>query len=199
QRADLSLVSELEGLYAAADEKHDPANCPVEPGRLRQRKGIEVGHIFYFGTKYSAPMGASVASPSGEMVPVDMGSYGIGVSRLVGAIIEASHDDNGIVWPASVAPYQVALINLRAADAECTAAADGLYERFMNAGVETLYDDRDERPGVKFADADLIGLPWQVVIGPRGVKAGVVEFKDRATGQTEELSADAALNRLAGA
>jgi prolyl-tRNA synthetase len=194
--ADLDLVSELEGLYAAADEKHDPAACPLPADRLRQRKGIEVGHIFYFGTKYSAPMGASVTSSTGENVAVEMGSYGIGVSRLVGAIIEASHDDKGIVWPASVAPYKVALINLRAGDAECTAAADALYETFGNAGIDTLYDDRDERPGVKFADADLIGLPWQVVVGPRGVKAGVVEFKTRATGQTEEITAEAALNRL---
>jgi prolyl-tRNA synthetase len=194
--ADLNLVTELESLYAAADEKHDAANCPIPADRLRQRKGIEVGHIFYFGTKYSAPMGANVTSSTGDNITVEMGSYGIGVSRLVGAIIEASHDDKGIIWPASVAPYQVALINLRHGDAECTAAADAIYETFQNAGIDTLYDDRDERPGVKFADADLIGLPWQVVIGPRGVKAGVVEFKDRATGQTEEISAEAALNRL---
>jgi prolyl-tRNA synthetase len=198
-RADLDMVAELESLYAAADEKHDPANCPVPADRLRQRKGIEVGHIFYFGTKYSLPMGASVASPTGEMVPVDMGSYGIGVSRLVGAIIEASHDDKGIIWPESVAPYKVALINLRPGDGDCAGAADTLYETLQNAGVETLYDDRDERPGVKFADADLIGLPWQVVVGPRGVKAGVVEFKNRATGETEEISPEAAVNRLAGA
>jgi prolyl-tRNA synthetase len=144
-------------------------------------------------------MGASVASPTGEMVPVDMGSYGIGVSRLVGAIIEASHDEKGIIWPESVAPYKVALINLRPGDGECAGAADTLYETLQNAGVETLYDDRDERPGVKFADADLIGLPWQVVVGPRGVKAGVVEFKNRATGETEEISPEAAVNRLAGA
>ncbi len=195
--ADLDMVADLEGLYAAADEKHDAANCPIPAGRLRQRKGIEVGHIFYFGTKYSAPMGASVTSSTGEPVIVEMGSYGIGVSRLVGAIIEASHDENGIIWPESVAPWKAALINLRHGDAECTAAADDLYEKFGNAGIETLYDDRDERPGVKFADADLIGLPWQVVIGPRGVKAGVVEFKNRATGETQEITPEAALNRLA--
>jgi prolyl-tRNA synthetase len=194
--ADLNLVTELESLYAAADEKHDAASCPIPADRLRQRKGIEVGHIFYFGTKYSAPMGANVTSSTGDTIAVEMGSYGIGVSRLVGAIIEASHDDKGIIWPASVAPYQVALINLRHGDAECTAAADTIYETFQNAGIDTLYDDRDERPGVKFADADLIGLPWQVVIGPRGVKAGVVEFKNRRTGETEEITAEAALDRL---
>ncbi|MGE0667467.1 MAG: proline--tRNA ligase [Sphingomonadales bacterium] len=195
--ADFGLVEELRGLYAAADEKHDAANCPVPEDRLRTRKGIEVGHIFYFGTKYSAPMGASVTSATGEQIDVEMGSYGIGVSRLVGAIIEASHDENGIIWPESVAPWKVALINLRHGDAECTSAADGLYEKLGNAGVEILYDDRDERPGVKFADADLIGLPWQVTIGPRGVKAGVVEFKNRATGETVEITPEAALNRLA--
>jgi prolyl-tRNA synthetase len=197
--ADLALVAELEGLYAAADEKHDPAACPVPADRLRRRKGIEVGHIFYFGTKYSAPMGATVTSPTGETVAVEMGSYGVGVSRLVGAIIEASHDEAGIVWPASVAPFDAALINLRAGDAECVAAAEALYERLRAAGIETLYDDRDERPGVKFADADLIGLPWQVVVGPRGVKAGVVELKERATGRTEELSPEAAIARLLAA
>ncbi|MEN3950640.1 proline--tRNA ligase [Iodidimonas sp. SYSU 1G8] len=194
--ADLDMVAELESLYAAADEKHDANNCPIPAERLRQRRGIEVGHIFYFGTKYSAPMGASVASATGEMVTAEMGSYGIGVSRLVGAIIEASHDENGIIWPRSVSPFDTALINLRPTDADCTVTADGLYERFQHAGIDTLYDDRDERPGVKFADADLIGLPYQVVVGPRGVKAGVVEFKTRATGQTEELSAEAAISRL---
>ncbi|MEN3973868.1 proline--tRNA ligase [Emcibacter sp. SYSU 3D8] len=194
--ADLDMVARMEGLYAAADEKHDAAACPIPADRLRQRKGIEVGHIFYFGTKYSEPMGASVTSSTGESVAVEMGSYGVGVSRLVGAIIEASHDEKGIVWPESVAPYKVVLINLRHGDADCTAAADGLYERLQNAGIDTLYDDRDERPGVKFADADLIGVPWQVVIGPRGVKAGVVEFKNRATGETLEITPEAALDRL---
>ncbi len=194
--ADAGMVGELRGLYAAADEKHDGANCPVPESRLRQRKGIEVGHIFYFGTKYSAPMGASVTSSTGEQVAVEMGSYGIGVSRLVGAIIEASHDEKGIIWPESVAPWKAALINLRYGDAECTAAADGLYEKLRNAGVETIYDDRDERPGVKFADADLIGIPWHVTVGPRGVKAGVVEFKNRATGENQEITPEAALNRL---
>ncbi len=196
-KADFGMVKDLRGLYAAADEKHDAANCPVPDGQLRQRKGIEVGHIFYFGTKYSAPMGAAVTSSTGEQVNVEMGSYGIGVSRLVGAIIEASHDEKGIIWPESVAPWKAALINLRYGDAECTAAADGLYEKFQNAGVATLYDDRDERPGVKFADADLIGIPWHVTVGPRGVKAGVVEFKNRATGETVEITPEAALNRLA--
>jgi len=183
-------------LYAATDEKHDPAALP--PDRLVTARGIEVGHIFYFGTKYSAPMKAVVAGPNGEQIPVEMGSYGIGVSRLVGAIIEASHDDAGIIWPASVAPFTVGLVNLRAGDARCIAAADDVYAKLDRAGIEVLYDDRDESPGAKFAAMDLIGLPYQLVIGPRGLDKGVVEFKERKTGARSELSPDAALKRLQG-
>ncbi len=194
--ADLALVEELEGLYAAADEKHDPDNCPVESDQLQHRKGIEVGQIFYFGTYYSDPLAATVANQDGESVPVEMGSYGIGVSRLVGGLIEVSHDDKGIIWPDPVAPFNVALINIRPADDKCAAAADDLYIQLQNAGLDVLYDDREERPGVKFAEADLIGLPWQIIIGPRGVENGVVEVKRRATGETEELTPDAALNKV---
>jgi prolyl-tRNA synthetase len=183
-------------LYAATDEMHDAATCPVPAADLVTARGIEVGHIFNFGTKYSAPMGAVVAGPNGESVPVEMGSYGIGVSRLVGAIIEASHDDKGIVWPESVAPFRVGLVNLRGGDAKCIAASDALYATLRNAGVETLYDDRDESAGAKFAAMDLTGLPWQLVVGPRGVAAGTVEFKNRKTGDREEISAEAALARL---
>jgi prolyl-tRNA synthetase len=185
-------------LYAATDEKHDPHNCPVPADRLVTARGIEVGHIFYFGTKYSAPMGAVVAGPNGEAVPIEMGSYGIGVSRLVGAIIEASHDENGIIWPEGVAPFRVGLVNLRAGDQKCRAACDDLYAQLGRAGIEVLYDDRDESPGAKFATMDLIGLPWQLVVGPRGLANGVVELKRRADGTREELSPEAALNRLAG-
>ena len=166
-----------------------------EPRRRRAR-GIEVGQVFYFGTKYSKPMGATVAGPDGAQVPVEMGSYGIGVSRLVGAIIEASHDDAGIIWPESVAPFAVGLVNLRAADAKCRAAADALYGALAEAGIDTLYDDREESPGAKFAAMDLIGLPWQIVIGPRGLAAGTVELKERRTGERQELSSEAALARL---
>jgi prolyl-tRNA synthetase len=143
-------------------------------------------------------MKAVVAGPDGEPIPVEMGSYGIGVSRLVGAIIEASHDDAGIIWPRSVAPFTVGLINLRAGDARCVAAADDLYAKLSRAGIEVLYDDRDESPGAKFAAMDLIGLPWQLVIGPRGLDKGVVEMKERKTGARSELSPDAALARLQG-
>ncbi|HJT08449.1 MAG TPA: proline--tRNA ligase [Stellaceae bacterium] len=183
-------------LYAATDEKHDAKALP--PDRLVTARGIEVGHIFYFGAKYSAPMKAVVAGPNGEQIPVEMGSYGIGVSRLVGAIIEASHDDAGIIWPRSVAPFTVGLVNLRAGDARCAAAADDLYAKLNRAGIEVLYDDRDESPGAKFAAMDLIGLPYQLVIGPRGLDKGVVEFKERQGGARSEMSPDAALARLQG-
>jgi prolyl-tRNA synthetase len=184
--------------YAATDEKHDAKACPVPADRLVTARGIEVGHIFYFGTKYSGPMKANVVGPKGESVTVEMGSYGIGVSRLVGAIIEASHDDAGIVWPESVAPFRVGLVNLRAGDAKCVAAADALYAKLEAAGIETLYDDRDESAGTKFAAMDLIGLPWQMVIGPRGLEKGIVEMKNRKSGVKDELSPEAALNRLVG-
>jgi prolyl-tRNA synthetase len=185
-------------LYAATDEKHDKANSPLPPDRLVTARGIEVGHIFYFGTKYSKPMGAVVAGPNGEPVTVEMGSYGIGVSRLVGAIIEASHDERGIVWPDGVAPFRVGLINLRAADAACTKAADELYGKLKAAGIEVLYDDTDQSAGAKFATLDLIGLPWQLVVGPRGVAAGTVELKRRKTGEKQEIAAEAALQQVAG-
>ena len=182
--------------YAAAEEKHDPATCTVPTNRLKTARGLEVGHIFYFGTKYSKPLGATVAGPDGSPVEVEMGSYGIGVSRLVGAIIEASHDDAGIIWPESVAPFKVGLINLKSGDAACDAACENLYAALSKAKVEVLYDDRNDRAGVKFADMDLIGLPWQLVAGPKGVAAGKVELKNRATGVKEEMSMDEALARL---
>ena len=192
------IVDHWTGLYAAADDKHDPGACPVAPEDLVEARGIEVGHIFYFGAKYSEPMGAVVTGQDGREVPVEMGSYGIGVSRLAGAIIEASHDDDGIVWPESVAPFAVGLINLRASDEACVSACDALYGRLMAAGIECLYDDGEDSAGAKFARMDLIGLPWQIVVGPRGVKAGTVELKNRKTGAREELSAESALARLAG-
>jgi prolyl-tRNA synthetase len=193
-----AFFQKLTSLYAATDDMHVPASCPLPPDRLATARGIEVGHIFYFGSKYSKPMGATVTGPDGEAVPVEGGSYGIGVSRLVGAIIEASHDDKGIIWPESVAPFRVGLINLRAADADCVTASDLLYARLQEAGIDTLYDDRTESPGAKFATMDLIGLPWQLVIGPRGLAAGTVELKNRKTGVKEEIPVDAALAKLTG-
>jgi prolyl-tRNA synthetase len=197
--ADAATIAKLTNLYAMEEEEHAKvADCPVPADRLRSRRGIEVGHIFAFGTKYSASMGLVVQTPDGGSVHPQMGSYGVGVSRLVGAIIEASHDESGIAWPDAVAPFAVGLVNMRADDARCAAASDDLYAKLGAAGVETLYDDRDERGGAKFATMDLLGLPWQLVVGPKGLERGFVELKNRHTGEREELSAESALARLAG-
>jgi prolyl-tRNA synthetase len=194
--ADEGTVAHLKGLYAATDEEHDPASCPVPAERLRSGRGIEVGQIFYFGTKYSKPMGATVAGPDGQEVPVEMGSYGIGVSRLAAALIEVFHDDAGIKWPESVAPFKLGLVNLRPGDAGCDALVAGLEGKLARAGIEVLIDDRDESPGAKFATMDLIGLPWQAIVGPRGLKQGVVELKSRASDERQELSPESLLARM---
>lgn len=185
-------------MYAATDEMHDAAafEAQVPEDKRKSARGIEVGHIFYFGTKYSEAMNAVVAGPDGKPTAVHGGSYGIGVSRLLGGIIEASHDENGIIWPASVAPFDVGLINLKTGDEATDAACADIYAKLQAAGVDVLYDDRNERAGAKFSTMDLIGLPWQVVIGPRGLKNGVVELKNRATGEKVEVSAEEALTRL---
>ena len=197
--ADLEpIVADWTRLYARTDDKHEAAAFEAEVPEDKRvvRRGIEVGHIFYFGTKYSKPLQATVTTQDGGQAAVHMGSYGIGVSRLVGAIIEASHDDDGIVWPEPVAPFKVGLVNLNVGNDRCTAACEHTYAKLRDAGVEVLYDDRDERAGAKFADMDLIGLPWQLVIGPRGLDRGVVELKRRAGGERRELSIDSALSRL---
>jgi len=192
------LVDARTKLYAATEEKHeaDRFNKEVPKEKQLSARGIEVGHIFYFGTKYSKPMGAKITAQDGTDLIPHMGSYGIGVSRLVGAIIEAGHDENGIIWPEAVAPFKVGLLNLRAGDAACDKACDALYAALQNAGVEVLYDDTSESAGKKFAAMDLIGLPWQVAIGPKGVAAGTMELKNRKTGEKQELSAEAILNKL---
>ncbi|ANK81254.1 MAG: proline--tRNA ligase [Rhizobiales bacterium NRL2] len=192
------IVDRWTSIYAAADEMHDPAACPVPDADLVKRRGIEVGHIFHFGSKYSKPMGATVTGPDGQETELQMGSYGIGVSRLVGGIIEASHDGDGIIWPDPVAPFHVGIVNLKAGDADCDAACEGLETQFANAGLEVLVDDTDERAGAKFATMDLIGLPWQIVVGPRGLKNGVVEVKRRRSGEKEEMSLEAAVNKVVG-
>lgn len=191
-------VETLQSCYAAEEEKHDPANCPVPEGKLKKARGIEVGHIFYFGKKYSEAMNARVSGPDGKDVTVEMGSYGIGVSRLVGAIIEASHDDAGIIWPESVAPFSVGLLNLNTRDDACRDMCERLYEQFRNKGVDVLYDDTTERAGGKFATADLIGLPWQIRVGPRTLKEGQVEVYNRRTREAENMTPEAAFNRVAG-
>ena len=192
--ADLQpFVDKFTSIYARSDEKHDPDNCPVENHDLMSMRGIEIGHIFYFGTKYSAEMGATVSGPDGKNIPVHMGSYGIGVSRLVAAIIEASHDDKGIIWPASVAPFRVAVVNLKPGNGLCNETCDALYHDLIDALADPLLDDRDERPGAKLAAMDLIGIPWQILVGPRGIENGVVEVKCRKTGETQELPPQEAL------
>ena len=193
------LFDRVNATYAATDETHDVAKWEVVPeDKRRTGRGIEVGHIFNFGDKYSAAMGLKVSGRDGSMVTPQMGSYGVGVSRLVGAIIEASHDDSGIVWPEAVAPWRVGLVSMRADDEPTASAADQLYDQLAGAGVDVLYDDRDERGGVKLGSMDLIGLPWQVIVGPRGIAAGTVELKRRSTGEREELSIESALARLTG-
>ncbi|MBK8199659.1 MAG: proline--tRNA ligase [Acidobacteria bacterium] len=191
------VVEQRTKYYAATEEMHDEAafNALPEDRRVSAR-GIEVGHIFYFGTKYSAPMNAVVQGPDGQMVPVQMGSYGIGVSRLVGGIIEASHDSNGIIWPDAVAPFTVGIINMRAGDTACDAACTELYAQFDKAGIDALYDDTDDRAGAKFARMDLIGLPWQIVIGPKGLEKGLVELKRRKTGEKVEVTVEEAFRRI---
>ncbi len=193
-----AVLDEFTSRYARTDETHDEAafaNVPKE--RRRSARGIEVGQIFYFGTKYSEPMGATVQGPDGKQVPVHMGSHGIGVSRLVGAIIEASHDDKGIIWPDGVTPFHCGIVNLRQGDIACDAACERLENALMAMGLEPLYDDRDERAGAKFATMDLIGLPWRITVGPRGLGNGVVELTGRRTGTSEEMSAEAAVARVA--
>jgi prolyl-tRNA synthetase len=192
------IIKRRTALYAATDEQHDQAafEAQVPADKRLSARGIEVGHIFYFGTKYSAPLKAEVAGPDGQTRPVEMGSYGIGVSRLVAAIIEASHDDAGIIWPESVAPFDIALINLKAGDQKVDAACEDLYAKLTKAGKDVLYNDTDDRPGAKFASMDLIGIPHQLVVGPRGLEKGVVEVKLRSTGAREELSLAEALNRF---
>lgn len=197
--ADLEpLISQWTGKYAATDEMHNPARFEKEvPGDRRlSARGIEVGHIFFFGTKYTQAMNCRVQGPDGEMIVPHCGSYGIGVSRLVGAIIEASHDDAGIIWPEAVAPFKAGLINLKSGDEKTDVACNNLYGKLSAANMDILYDDTDERAGAKFAKQDLIGLPWQIIVGPKGVEQGEFELKNRATGKRETLSPDAVLNRV---
>jgi prolyl-tRNA synthetase len=197
---DLSpIVRQWTSLYAATQDVHDAARFEQEvaPDKRLHTRGIEVGQIFYFGTKYSEPMNAVVSGPDGVERPIHGGSYGVGVSRLVGAIIEAFHDEAGIKWPEPVAPFKVALLNLKQGGADTDAACEALYRGLTGKGIDVLYDDRDQRPGAKFATADLIGLPWQVLVGPKGLAEGKVELKRRADGSRELVSPADALVRLA--
>ncbi len=197
QATDIEAFYErMTSIYAATDEKHDEAVwAQIPPERRREGRGIEVGQIFYFGTKYSKAMEFAVIGPDGQKIYPEMGSYGIGVSRLVGAIIEASHDEAGIIWPDAIAPWRAAILNLRPGDAATDALCEQLYAAL---GAQALYDDRAERAGHKFAEADLMGHPWQLIVGPRGAANGMVELKRRATGERLELPVDAALARVCG-
>ena len=192
------IVDQWISLYAATSDKHDPAAFAKLPASEQvSARGIEVGHIFYFGTKYSEPMRAVVAGPDGSEHPVHMGSYGIGPSRLAAAIIEASHDDAGIIWPEAVAPFTVTILNLKQGGSDTDAACERLYGALRARGVDVLYDDLDQRPGAKFATADLIGIPWQLLVGPKGLAEGKVELKKRADGKRELITPDFAIERLA--
>jgi prolyl-tRNA synthetase len=194
-----AVLEEFTSRYARTDDTHDEAvfHERVPEDRRRAARGIEVGQIFYFGTKYSEPMGATVQGPDGKPVPVHMGSHGIGVSRLVGAIIEASHDDKGIIWPEGVTPFHAGIVNLKQGDPEADAACEAIYRSLTVRGLEPFYDDRDERAGAKFATMDLIGLPWRITVGPRGLRNGVVELTSRRSGESEELPLEAAVERVA--
>jgi prolyl-tRNA synthetase len=192
-----SIVDKWTSLYAATSEKHDVAAYEALPADKRvSARGIEVGHIFYFGTKYSEPMKAVVTGPDGTDRPVHMGSYGIGPSRLVAAIIEASHDEAGIIWPEPVAPFKAMILNLKQGASDTDAACERLYADLKAKGIDTLYHDRDERPGSKFAMADLIGVPWQILVGPRSLAEGKVEVKRRADGSRELMTPADAVVRL---
>ncbi|PZR01071.1 MAG: proline--tRNA ligase [Cereibacter sphaeroides] len=192
-----AIVKEWTTPYARTDETHDPAIFDAIPEeRRKSSRGIEVGQIFFFGTKYSEPMGAMVVNDKGERVPVQMGSHGIGVSRLLGAIIEASHDDKGIIWPEGVTPFHVGIVNLKQGDAATDEACMKIYNALIAKGLDPLYDDRDERAGAKFATMDLIGLPWRITVGPRGLASGKVELTSRRTGESEEMSAEDVVARV---
>ncbi|MDD9741534.1 MULTISPECIES: proline--tRNA ligase [Marinovum] len=193
-----AVLEEFTSRYARTDETHDEALFNQVPeARRRTARGIEVGQIFYFGTKYSDAMGATVTDDAGTKVPVHMGSHGIGVSRLLGAIIEASHDDKGIIWPEGVTPFHCGIVNLKQGDGEADAACEALYASLKALGLDPLYDDRKERAGAKFATMDLIGLPWRITVGPRGLKNGVVELTSRRTGESEDLPPEEAVKRIA--
>jgi len=191
------IITRLQSIYAMESEEHEKASsCPVSPENLCNRRGIEVGHIFYFGDKYSKAHHLTIQTADGGSIYPHMGSYGVGISRLVGGIIEASHDKDGIIWPVSVAPFHIGLINLRSNDSACNEACEQLYRGLEDAGLDVLYDDRDERGGIKFASMDLIGLPIQVIVGPKGLAAGEGEVKNRKTGDRESLPLDQIVARM---
>lgn len=189
-------INQLKTLYAATEEKHDPKNCPLSDNELSVRRGIEVGHIFNFGDKYSKSMNAFVNDKDGKKVPIQMGSYGIGISRLVAAIIEVSHDEKGIVWPMQVAPFKVSVVNLNMKDEKSLGVSQSIYNHLKSKEIDVLYDDTNERPGAKFATHDLIGSPWQIIVGPKKAENDLVELKHRASGEVQDVSIEFAINEV---
>ena len=188
--------NELQSFYAAVDNQHNDNNCPIPKEDLKISKGIEVGHIFYFGTKYSEKLNAFIQDQNGKNIPVHMGSYGIGVSRLVGAIIEAYHDDKGIQWPISVAPFKIAIINLMPDDQDCATKAMDYYKYLMDNKIDVILDDRFCSIGKKLSDNELIGIPYQIIIGKRDLKNGFVELKNRQTNKIEKIETDKLIDIL---
>lgn len=189
-------IKQLKSLYAATEEKHNPDKCPLKEGELSVRKGIEVGHIFNFADKYSASMGAMVNDVNGKRIPIQMGSYGIGVSRLVAAIIEVSHDEKGIIWPIQVAPFKVSIINLNIKDEKCNAICDALYNKLLSHSIDVVYDDTGDSAGAKLATHDLIGVPWQIIVGPKKAATEMVELKHRASSVAQDLNSESAVTEI---
>jgi prolyl-tRNA synthetase len=189
-------IKQLKSLYAATEEKHNPDTCPLKESELSVRKGIEVGHIFNFSDKYSAPMGATVNDAHGKRIPIQMGSYGIGISRLVAAIIEVSHDEKGIIWPMQVAPFKVSIINLNTKDEKCNSICDALYNKLLSHSIDVVYDDTTDSVGTKLATHDLIGSPWQIIVGPKKAATEMVELKHRESSVVQDLNAESAVTEV---
>ncbi|MFT5703403.1 MAG: prolyl-tRNA synthetase [Rickettsiales bacterium] len=189
-------IEEMQYLYTAADEMHNPETCPIAPEQIASRRGIEVGHIFYFGDKYSKALKATISDKTGKGINPQMGSYGIGVSRLVAAIIESSFDERGIIWPESVAPFQIALINLKVGDENCDKICERIYADLQEKNIEVLYEDSKNGAGQKFANMDLIGIPTQIVIGPKGLANGFAEIRNRKSGEKKEVKIDLVIENL---
>ena len=187
-------IEELQKYYAAVDEEHNENKCPINLSQLKISKGIEVGHIFYFGKKYSEKLGAFVQTKNGNKVAVEMGSYGIGISRLVGAIIEAFHDDKGIIWPEQLAPFFASIINVNIKDNKCNEISEQIYEKLINNNIDIIYDNRDIGAGSKFSDNDLIGIPYKIIVGPRDLKSNKIEIEYRKTGENLKLSPEESYN-----
>jgi prolyl-tRNA synthetase len=188
------MVDKYTSFYAATDEKHDPKAYNKDLNNLIKSRGIEVGHIFHFGQKYSKPMQANINTNIGNNIPAYMGSYGVGLSRLVGAVIEANHDEKGIIWPKELTPWYYNLINLKNGDDDCDNVCYDLYNKIKSMSKTVLYDDTMDRAGSKLAKADLIGIPFQIIIGPRGIKDKIFDLKDRKNGEIKKLSYDELIN-----